>query len=403
MRRWRIPFAGFLLALMGGFSYAWGVFIIPMEEQFGWTKAEAAMPFTVFMVVFSLFMIPAGSLQDKIGPRKVSEIGAILFFLSYGTASLVDRFPYPLWLIVTYGIIGGIACGLTYACVAPPSRKWFPDKPGLAISLSVMGFGLAALVLAPLKANYLIPVHGIEGTFLFIAVITTLVSLLAAWLTKNPPVDWAPPGWNPEAKTTNAIEINREISPRQVVKSPIFWFLWFTFALVVAGGLICIGLIPSYGKLIVGMTAGKAAIAMSIFAAFNGLGRPLAGFLSDRFGAVWVMIFTYVVQAAIFILFPVFAVTQTTLYISAALLGWGYAVTLAVFPFLTSICFGTRNLGVNYGIVFSAFGVGALAPTIGSWIFDVTKSFTPIFILSGGMTGLGLLLCVVLKKKFTLS
>jgi len=347
MKRWSIPFAGFLLALMGGFSYAWGVFIIPMEERFGWTKAEAALPFTVFMVIFALFMIPAGRLQDKIGPGKVSAIGAVLFFLSYGLASFVGRFPYPWWLIATYGIIGGIACALTYACVAPPARKWFPDKPGLAISLGVMGFGLAALVVAPLKANYLIPIHGIERTFIIIAIITSVVSLFAAWLIRNPPDGWAPAGWEPGAGTRKATKIRQESSPREVLKSPIFWILWLTFVLVVAGGLICIGLIPSYGKLVVGLTAVEAAIAMSVFAAFNGFGRPVAGFLADRLGAVWVMIITYTVQAATFLLFPVFAVTQSTLYIAAALLGWGYAVILALFPTLTSLCFGARNLEIG--------------------------------------------------------
>jgi OFA family oxalate/formate antiporter-like MFS transporter len=188
----------------------------------------------------------------------------------------------------------------------------------------------------------------------------------------------------------------------EVLKSPIFWTLWLTFIFVVAGGLMCIGLIPSYGKLIVGLTAVEASIAMSVFAAFNGFGRPLAGLLADKIGSVWVMIITYTVQAAIFILFPVFAVTQLTLYIAAAMLGWGYAVILALFPTLTALCFGVRNLGVNYGLVFSAFGVGALAPTIGSWIFDVTGSFSLVFVFVGGMTGIGLFLCIILKKKYAL-
>ena len=94
LTRWSIPFAGFLLSLMGGFSYAWGVFILPMEERFGWTKAQSTLPFTVFMVVFAIFMIPAGRMQDKIGPRKVSLAGAILFFISYSLAAFVARFPY---------------------------------------------------------------------------------------------------------------------------------------------------------------------------------------------------------------------------------------------------------------------------------------------------------------------
>jgi len=401
--RWSIPFAGFLLALMGGFSYAWGVFIIPMEESFGWTKAEANLPFTVFVLIFALFMIPAGRLQDKIGPRRVSAFGAVLFFVSYSLAALVDRFPYPWWLVITYSLIGGIACGLTYACVAPPARKWFPDKPGLAISVGVSGFGLAALVLAPLKAKHLIPNYGIEGTFFIIAIITSLVSLFAAWLIRNPPAGWKPPGWKADNKAEKTIMVKQESTPKEMLRNPIFMIMWSAMALVCAGGLICIGLIPSYGNLTLGLTPVKAALAMSIFAGFNGLGRPVAGLLGDRFGAVQVMIVTYIIQTMTFLFFHIFAVSSPTLYIASALLGWGYAVTLALFPALTSICFGTKHLGVNYGILITAFGIGGLAPAVGSWLFDITGSYSTTFISAGIMAGISVVLCVVLKKKYALS
>ncbi len=402
MTRWSVPFAGFLLALMGGFSYAWGVFIIPMVERFGWTTAEATLPFTVFMVIFALVMVPAGRLQDKIGPRKVSSIGAVLFFLSYSLAALVDRIPHTWWLIVTYGVIGGIACALTYACVAPPARKWFPDKPGLAISFAVMGFGLAALVFAPLKAKYLIPIHGIEGTFFIIAIITSLVCLFAAWLIKNPPDGWEPIGWESGKGARKTTMIRQESTPREVLRNSLFWVIWLTFASVIIGGLMCIGLIPVYGELIIGLTPTKAAIAIAIFAGFNGFGRPVAGFLGDKFGVVWVMILTYIIQVLTLLFFHIFAVSLPTLYIAAAFLGWSYAVILALFPALTSICFGTKHLGVNYGLVFTAFGVGALAPAAGSWLFDIMGSYTPAFVSAGIMTGIGLALCVVLKKKYAL-
>ena len=402
MTRWSIPFAGFLLALMGGFSYAWGVFVVPIKERFGWTTAEAVLPFTVFMAIFALVMVPAGRLQDKMGPRKISAIGAVLFFAAYGSAALVGHFPHPWWLVVTYGVIGGIACALTYACVAPAARKWFPDKPGLAISFAVMGFGLAALIFAPLKAKYLIPVHGIAGTLFIIAIVTSVVCLFAAWLIRNPPEGWVSPEREFGKRARETIIIRQESAPREVLKSPIFWIIWLIFGLVIAGGLMSIGLIPAYGKLIVGLTPAEAAIAMSIFAGFNGLGRPLAGFLGDRFGVVWVMVITYIMSATTFLFFHLFATTLLTLYIAAAFLGWGFAVTLALFPALTSICFGVKNLGVNYGLVFTAFGIAALAPTVGSWIFDITGSYTPTFVSAGIITGIGLVLCLVLKKKYAL-
>jgi len=399
--RWTIPFAGFLLAFMGGFSYAWGSFVLPLVSAYNWTTSEATMPFTVFMVVFSLVMFPAGKLQDVFGPRKVSAVGAVLFIVAYGLASFVVRFPYPWWLIATYGVFGGIACGLTYACVAPPARKWFPDKPGFAISSAVMGFGLAAVFAAPLKAEHIIPAFGIDGTLLIIGVATLVISLLASLLIKNPPSGWKPPAL--KTNTVKSIKSAREYTPQELVKSPIFWTSWVAFALVIAGGLMCIPILPAYGELIINLSPIEAAGAIAVFASFNGFGRPIAGYLSDRFGVVLVMIVTYAIQSLTLLLFSVFSVNLPTLYISAALLGWGFAVTLALFPTLTASCFGAKNLGVNYGLLFTAFGVGALAPSIGAAIFDATGSYTPAFLTAGVMATIGLVLCVVLKTKYKLA
>lgn len=399
--RWTVPFAGFLLAFMGGLSYAWGAFVVPLVTNYGWTTAESTMPFTVFMVVFALVMVPAGRFQDIIGPGKVSALGAVLFMVAYGLASFVDRFPYPWWLLLTYGVLGGIACGLTYSCVAPPARKWFPDKPGFAIASAVMGFGLAAVFAAPLKAEHIIPAYGIAGTLRMIGTATLVVSLFAAWLIKNPPKGWEPPKWKGNAKL--AAKANHEATPRDLIASPIFWTSWFTFALVIAGGLMCIPIIPAYGELVVKLTAVEAAGAIAVFAGFNGFGRPVAGYLSDRYGVVWVMIVTYIIQAMTLLLFSTIAVSMSTLYIAAALLGWGFAVTLALFPTLTALCFGAKHLGVNYGLVFTAFGVGALAPSMGAAIFDATGSYATAFMIAGIMAALGVILCLVLKRKFSLS
>ncbi len=402
LTRWSVPFAGFLLALMGGVSYAWGVFVIPMTKTFGWTTAQATLPFTAFMIIFAITMVPAGMLQDKFGPRKVSLVGAILFFVAYGLASLVTFIPYPLWLILTYSLIGGIACGLTYACVAPPARKWFPDKPGFAISFAVMGFGLAAVFIAPFKANYLLPNFGIGGTLLIIAIFTSLISLLAAWLIRNPKDGWSPPGWSPKKQTvSDAAKQRRSLMPKDLIKSPLFIKIWLMFALVSAGGLVAIGLIPAYGEIALNLTPVNAAVALSFFAAINGLGRPLAGFLSDRFGILSVMSVTYIIQTVTFLSIPYVVSTSFALYFVAILLGWGYAVTLALFPTLTSRSFGVKHLGTNYGLVFTAFGIGAISPVIGSRIFDTLGDYGPIFIVAGVLTGIGFVISIVLKKKYS--
>lgn len=399
--RWIPVFGGFLLALMGGVAYAWGVFVIPLVERFGWTIAEATLPISVFFLALTLTTVPAGRLQDKLGPRKVATAGALLFIIGYGGAALVGYFPYVWWIILFYGVIAGIACGMTYACVAPQARKWYPDKPGTAIAFAVAGFGLAAVFFAPLKADYLIPLYGIEGTFLILGVVVSVVSLLAARISKNPPEGWIAPKARSSKKSKMVKqEVRQELPPRQLFGKPLFWIIWFAFLSVMAGGLLCIGLVAAYGKEIVGLTVGEAAWAMAVFAGFNGFGRPLAGLLSDRYGVANVMIGTYIIQAAILLSFTILATTLPTLYLAAAMLGWGFAVSLAAFPFVTSICFGVKNLGVNYGLMLVAFGFASFASPVGGWLLDITGSYTPAFVSAGVLAVLGLVLCVVLKTKY---
>lgn len=398
--RWSIPIAGFLFTLMVGTAYAWGVFINPMTERFGWTKTEANIPFLVFIFMSAVMTIPAGRLQDKIGPRKTGVLAAILFVIAYSLASLVGEFPYTWYLIVTYGLIGGTAGGIAYACAIPPARKWLPDFPGFAMAISVTGMGLSAVIWAPLKAKILLPEYGIENTFLIIAVITSSVSLFASWLTRNPPAGWIPPNWSPETSKNKSTIIISESTSKEMLQSPKFKFIWTIFTLILFGGFVCLTLIFSYGVEIVKLEPVNAAFALSIFAFFNGFGRPLAGFLGDKFGPLQVLIVTYAIQTSTFFLFPNIATTQTILYICSGLLGWGFAASMALFPSITATNFGTKNLGMNYGIVYTAFGTGAIASILGSWLYDSTGSYSPAFLLGGTLAGIGLLLAIILKRKY---
>jgi len=402
LNRWSIPFAGFLLALMGGISYAWGVFVVPMTKIFGWTHTQATLPFTTFMLVFAFSMAPAGMLQDKIGPRKVSLLGAILFLIAYTLASLVNFFPHPWWLVFSYGLIGGTACGLVYACVAPPARKWFPDKPGLAISLAVMGFGLATVFIAPLKANFLIPTYGINGTLLIMAIATSLVCSFAAWLTRNPTAKWSPKGWSQAKQHISTQEKKQhKLEPKDLIKNRLFITIWIMFALLSAGGIAAIGILPSFAQESLGFSPTNAALALSFLAAINGLGRPLAGLLSDRFGIIWVMIITYLLQTIAFLSIPYTVSTPISLFAISGLLGWGLAVTLALFPTLTSKSFGVVNFGTNYGLVFTAFGIGAISPLLASWSFDTLGNYDLVFLTAAATTATGLILSILLKNKYT--
>jgi len=394
--RWVVLFGGFLLSLMGGMSYAWGSFVLPLVQNWGWTTAQANMPFTVMIIVFSIAMIPAGWLQDKFGPRKVAAVGAVLFLVGYSLAALMLFYSNPLWLTLTYGGGVGIACGLTYSTIAPTARKWFADRPGFAVSIAVMGFGLAAVVFAPLKKG-MIRYLGVDGTLFVIGIFVAVVAFIGARLIKNPPQEWSPPS---PSNSYNEKEEETNVTPREFIKTPRFYILWLALASVIGGGLTAIGLLTAYGELELQLAPAFAALAVSFYSLANGVGRPAMGWLADRWGAIKVMIGVYIIQATVFIIFPWAATTPLRLFVCSLLLGLGYASTFALFPVVVAAVSGTKHLGMNYGLVFSAFGLGAVTSLIGSWFLDITGSFNTAFLLAGFATVFGLILLIILHQKY---
>ncbi|KQH83100.1 hypothetical protein AMR53_02450 [Thermococcus thioreducens] len=189
-----------------------------------------------------------------------------------------------------------------------------------------------------------------------------------------------------------------DIGPRKAIRTPTFWMLWLTFALVASGGFIVIGLVPVYGEQVLNLSPSRAALAISIFSFFNGFGRPLSGLLNDRYGPLMVMDVTYLLQAATLLAFPFLVTSDIPLYLASAIIGWSFAVTLASFPTLTALAFGVRNMGANYGLLFTAFGLASLSPTLASWIMGGSIDYSPAFIGAGILSGAGALVVIAMKR-----
>jgi len=400
--RWSVVFGGFLVALMGGLSYSWGVFVEPMKQSFGWTKMISTLPLSVFMVVFAIVMIPAGRLQERISPGRQIRIGAFFFLVANLASSMVVWFPYKWWLLVTYGLIGGIGCGLTYSCIAPAIRRWFPDHPGLAVSLGVMGFGLAAFFFAPLKARYAIPGLGLQGTFIMLGMITFLVTWLASWLIRFPS-EWHLHLFGTVHLSGDDSMILANVGPGQMIRKPLFWLSWTSFLMVVYGSLLTIGILPSYGQTTLNLSGAQAAIPLSMFSLVNGISRPVIGFVSDKLGTLRVMIVIFLAQSLVFLFFPTHVTSYGTLLVASVLLGLGIAAALAMFPVLCSEFFGVEHLGINYGILFSAYGFGAIAIQAGAYLHDLTGSYSPALIMAGLMSLTGTIIMLFIRKIYKVS
>lgn len=402
-RRWTVVLGGFLVSMMGGLSYSWGVFVEPLGSHFGWSKFITMLPLSVFMIVFSITMLPAGKLQEKYGTQRLIIIGAFLFLLANSLSAFLHVVNHPIWLIITYGVLGGTACGLTYSCVAPSIRRWYPDYPGLAVSLGVMGFGLASFIFAPLKARYIIPSFGIDGTFLWIAVVTYVVTLIASRLVVFPTDQWHMHIFGAMHLPDATGMVRANLPPKQMLHTSLFWMMWLSFLFSIYGSLLIIGILPSFGYEVIGLTVSRASIPISFFALANGLSRPLSGYISDKLGVPTVLGVVFFFQACVFLLFPFLISSFSTLLIASTMLGFGIGASLALYPVLTSECFGVEHMGVNYGLLFTAYGFGAFAIQGGAYLRDITGSYTLSLLIAGVLSMISAVIIFILRKKYNLT
>ena len=399
--RWIVIAGGFWLNLMLGVAASWSVFVRPLMDSFGWTKMSATLPFTIFIAALALTMVPAGRAQDRIGPRKVALLGSIIIGSGFMLASLISGIGNPLWLHLTVGLIAGTGSGLAYSCTIPTARKWFPDKPGMAVGIVIAGTGISALLFAPLQ-TYLIDARGLATTFLIVGIILLVVSILAASMLRNPPEGWKPRGQKrqqPAKISTAAAAAARDYKPTEVIKSVRFWMLCIMFIFMSAGGLMVIGHIAAYAEEI-GLAAMYAAVAAGVLSVFNALGRPGSGMLSDKISAIKTMLILFTIQGIMMLIFPYFAVSMITIYISVAIIGFNFGAIFTLFPSVTADFFGTENLGINYGLVFAAYGTGAiLGPLMASYIYDTTQSYTMAFTIAAVLAFMAVVITLILTYR----
>src|SRR5215469_11937036 len=238
-RWWRVV-GGLLMNLALGTLYQWSVFVAPLEKRFGWTRADTSMVFTIAVVVFALTFVLAGRIQDRFGPFYCSLAGGVLmsagFFLCSYTTSLT-------YLFVCFGVLVGLGNGFGYATPIPVMAKWFPDQRGLAVGLAVGGYGAGSAIFGPLSQLKLIPAYGLPATFRILGAIFFVMTLIGAFLLKNPPAGYRPFGWTPTPAQT-AIAA-KDLTPGEVLATPAFYLMWVAYALGCSAGLMVISqLVP---------------------------------------------------------------------------------------------------------------------------------------------------------------
>lgn len=404
-RGWVVTASAAGLGLVLGILYVWSVVKSGIPDSWGWSNADKALPYSLMCVAFSATMVPAGRLQDRIGPRMVTLLGG---FLS-GAGLIVCGLGGSSVLIYAlgFGCITGAGVGFGYSATTPAAIKWFPpERTGLIAGIVVAGFGISPVLLAPLAAWLLsffqttledgATIKGISQTMIALGLVSWLVVGLLAPFVRNPPEGFV-------ARRRPSIRpgsVGAEFDTRSMFAAGQFWLLYWMYFGGASAGLMFISVAQDLGRRALGEWAFFAVVVM---AAGNTTGRILAGVVSDRIGRQWTLLAEFICQALVVaVLFRISrhgGGTWPVILIVSFLLGMNYGANLAIFPAACKDYFGIRNFGLNYGWMFTAFGsAGLIMPWVNGRISDVTGSYDLSYVIIIVMMCLSALLAVISRR-----
>jgi OFA family oxalate/formate antiporter-like MFS transporter len=417
MNRWIVVVGGVLIQLALGAIYAWSAFTTPLQgaagspSEFAFSKTETQAIFSAGLLTFAIFTIIGGRLRNKYGSMKIALSGGVLLGLGYILASFVGA--SFIGKLACIGIVAGAGIGLAYVVPIAVGVSWFPDKKGLVSGLAVAGFGFGAFIWI-LLANppsilgfsglitrqpgaYAYTVLNVDYAFRLYGIVFLILVGIGSLVMKNPPAGWRPAGWNPPVLDSTRKKAGYDCKPREMCTKKEFYLLWMMFIIGALAGLMVIGNVQNFAK---SPTDGFAAFGFSskdatdfavIGAAvclpiFNGAGRIVWGQVSDKIGRQKTLLSMFLFQGVMMAVFFYTTSNPIIFYVVAALIGFNFGGNFALFPAACADSFGAENLGLNYGFVFTAYGIGGtVGPILAGAVQDAGMSFLYAFVPSAIM------------------
>ena len=390
-RRWGVAAAGILLQIVLGAVYAWSVFRAPLVKQFHWTISEVTLTFTLCILVLGFAAFLGGLWLARSSPRVVGVTGAFLFGLGVFLASFSG--PHLWWLYLSFGVIGGTGLGLAYIVPVSVLVKWFPDRRGLITGLAVGGFGLGALITAPV-ATHLIASVGVLHTFAWLGLAYMVLGVLAAFFLVNPPEGWVPEGWTAPAGTQRA---TKDYTLAGALRTWQWWALWFTLFLNTSAGISLISQESPVFQELGALTALVAAGMVGIVAIGNAVGRVFWAWVSDTAGRRWTFVGMFLIQVVAFWFLPSLRTAAVITSVSFLIL-MCYGGGFGTMPAFAADYFGPKNVGTIYGLMLTAWGAAsAFGPLLVAHLREVSGTYATGFHALSGILIVSTLLPLILR------
>ncbi|MFD4190875.1 L-lactate MFS transporter [Amycolatopsis thermoflava] len=382
--RWLIPPAALSVHLAIGQAYAWSVFKPPLEKALGLSGTLSALPFQLGIVMLGLSAAFGGTLVERNGPRWAMFVSMTCFSTGF-LVSALGAFTSQYWLVVLgYGLIGGVGLGIGYISPVSTLIKWFPDRPGMATGIAIMGFGGGALIASPWSSQMLESFgstpSGIGTSFLIHGVVYAVFMSLGVFLVRVPEEGWKPKGWEPTAAKARSMITTANVSAANAIKTPQFWCLWVVLCFNVTAG---IGILEKASPMItdffrgtsvpVGATAAAGFVAL--LSLTNMLGRFVWSSTSDFIGRKNIYRMYLGVGALLYLVIALVGNSSKVVFILAAMVILSfYGAGFATIPAYLKDMFGTYQVGAIHGRLLTAWSAaGVLGPLIVNAIADSQK------------------------------
>lgn len=397
--RWLIAFSGILIHLSIGSAYAWSIFTNPIQKSSSWSESQISFAFSLAIFCLGFSAAFMGHLTDKHGPRMTGTISAIFFGSGIALTGLAISLHSLPMLYLSYGLIGGIGLGTGYVTPVSTMMAWFPDRPGLATGMAIMGFGFATLITTPI-AEALMASVGISNTFYILGASYFVIILLSAQYMEKPPVGWAPEGFKAEKKETVKASIaGPTITANEALKTKRFWMLWFMLFINITCGIALISAAAPLAEKSTGMTAVMAATMVAIMGLFNGGGRFLWATVSDYIGRPNVFTTFFIVDVIALVLLY-FTTSPVIFFILICLLMTCYGGGFSSVPIYISDMFGDKVVASIHGYILTAWALaGMTGPLLLSWITDKTGTYATAMLVFAGLSAVALVLSLAIRRE----
>lgn len=388
------------MAMIANLQYGWTLFVDPINAKYHWGRPAIQLAFTLF-VVTETWLVPVEAwFVDRYGPRIVVLFGGVMIALAW----TLDSYADSLFLLYAASVVGGIGAGSVYGTCVGNALKWFPNQRGLAAGCTAAGFGAgAALTVVPIAKT--IEASGYQKAFFTFGIGQGVIVVILALFLRKPNFAVAL-----TRKRVNLPQSAVDRTPSQMVRTPVFWLMYVMFVMVASGGLMAAASIGPIGKdfkvegvtvTMFGMQMAALTLAISLDRIFDGFGRPLFGYVSDRIGRENTMGIAFTIAALALGTLVMFGTNPYVFILASATFFGVFGEIYSLFPATSGDTFGSKFAATNNGLLYTAKGTAAFLVPIAS-IVSASYGWSAVFVVTGVFNLIAAFLAMFILKPMRL-